>query len=119
MGQSCDAIRVGIFDVLRFIADSEQQTALQHRAPHVDVPAEIFCMWSDDLCHPETAEFAEAFTAPEREVLATFDQAFNDIMSSLPQALAPLDAFIQSEAWQRGREAARRTLDLLGGGMGC
>jgi hypothetical protein len=119
MGQTSDALRAGIFDVLEFIADVEQQLALHHRAPHVDVPAEIFCKWGDDLYHPETVEFAEAFTARERQVLATFNQAFDDINSLLPQALPPLDAFMQSDAWQRCRDAARRTLDLLGGGRGC
>src|SRR5262245_14188162 len=114
MSETSGVLRAAITDLLEFIADADQQLALQRRAPYVNVPAELFCKWGDDLYHPETAEFAEAFNARELDALGTFNQAFDDINKSLPRALPPLDVFMQSDAWHRYRDAARQALYRMG-----
>ena len=78
-------VRSGTLEVLELLADLRAQRAYERDVPIEDVPAELVCMWFDDMHHPEDPAHHRAFDASERQVLAEFHEFFSKHVDDLPQ----------------------------------
>ena len=98
-------------EALRLIADPEAQRAYERDVPIANVPAELVCMWFDDLA----AETPFADLAPADAVrLQAFTEFFGKRVETLPVdgCVAALQA---SVAWREVMTEAKATLDSLEG----
>lgn len=110
-GTSARSVRAGTIEVLELLADLAAQHAYGRNVPTADVPAELACMWFDDVYHPESAVHAEAFTPAEQRVLADFNAFYDRHVRALPMGedLAILHACpTWIEITQRAGEAVMR-----------
>ena len=107
---TCDGIRGSILGILELFASTEAQREYQRAVPFVSVPVELFCVWANDLYHPDAQWFPQAFSGPEQEALAAFHQIFERVAATLPNALPNLDTF--STTSQARELAAAATVAL-------
>ena len=74
-----------IVDLLKLLSSEEEQLAYEKNVPHVDITAELRCMWFDDLYCPQDAFFRSCFTAGELEALAQFHESYLAYRRSVPR----------------------------------
>jgi hypothetical protein len=104
-------LRHNIVELVQTLASKEQQLAYQRNVPIANVPAELVCMWFDDLYHPQWDLFIEAFTLVERERLARFHTFYDARHKRLPDTLAEMH---QNPAWLEVMNEAQQVLKDLG-----
>src|SRR5262245_39760742 len=103
-------VRRHIIELVRLIASKEQQLAYERDVPIADVPSELVCMWVDDLYHPDSDLFFEAFNSRERDRLAKFHTFFDARVHQLPDSLPEMQ---KNPAWIEVMREAQRVLDDL------
>jgi hypothetical protein len=108
-------LRNNIVGLMRMLASKDEQLAYERDVPIADVPAELVCMWFDDLYHPDTDLFLEAFSPSERERLARFHVFYNARHKRLADTLAEMH---QNGAWLEVMDEAQQVLDDLGWAAG-
>jgi len=107
----CQNYRQATRDVLRLLASLDQQLAYARDVPIADVPAELVCIWFDDLYHPESALFRASFSESEARRLAEFHAFFEARVKRIPDTLEQMH---RCQAWLEVVAEARRVLDDLG-----
>lgn len=107
-----ESIRSGVLDALRLLADPKAQIEYEVRVPNASVPAELFCIWSDDSYHPGSPLMEQAFSGPELAELARFDAVLCAASSSMPElfTVAELQARVE---WVEVMKAAAAALSVL------
>lgn len=108
-------LRNNIVGLVRTLASKDEQLAYERDVPIANVPAELVCMWFDDLYHRDGELFLEAFSPAERERLARFHGFYDVRHKHLPDTLAEMH---QNEAWLEVMAEAQRVLDDLGWAAG-
>ena len=99
-------------EALRLLADPQAHLKYELEVPSANVPAELVCMWFDDL----DAGMPSAGLAPsDASRLRAFSNFYASRVKSLPSdgGVAALHA---SPAWQEVMVGARTTLDHLDNG---
>jgi hypothetical protein len=71
------AFRNNIFDLLKLISSSQRQFDYENKVPVANVPAELICMWFDDLYQPTSDLFLRSFNENEVADLSQFNEFFN------------------------------------------
>lgn len=104
-------LRNNIVGLIRTLASKDEQLAYELNVPVANVPAELVCMWFDDLYHPDADSFLECFTPAERERLAKFHAFFDARLERLPDTLAEVH---QNAAWLEVMSEAQQVIDELG-----
>ncbi|MCP3998750.1 MAG: hypothetical protein GY722_27315 [bacterium] len=102
-----------IRDLLELITSPEQQREYERDVPIADVPAELVCMWFDDLYHPDHEGFRCCFSDQELSALARFNIFYDQRIEALPDSSAGLAALQASPAWQEVMQQARATIEEL------
>jgi len=64
------AIRTAVVEYIRLLASASAQVQYEKDVPAADVPAEMICGFCDDLFHPKSQIFLDAFSAEEIKDLA-------------------------------------------------
>jgi len=108
-------LRNNVVSLMRLLASKDEQLAYEREVPIANVPAELVCMWFDDIYHPDSDLFIEAFSLPERERLARFDTYYDARHKQLPNTLTEMH---QNQAWLEVMDEAQRVLQDLGWAMG-
>ena len=103
-------LRESIVDTLKIIASKRAQIEYEKNVPIANVPAELACMWFDDLYHPKAYLFLESFSEEERAVLAKFNAFYEARLDSLPKTLKELH---KSSEWNEVCEKANEVLSEL------
>ncbi len=70
MDKKSKAIRMAVLEHIRLIARASLQAQYEIDVPIADVPAELVCGFCDDLFHPKSQTFLDAFTEDEIRDLA-------------------------------------------------
>lgn len=70
MNKKSEAIRAAVFEAIKLLANASLQTNYEKECPIANVPAELFCMFCDDLYHPKSQIFLDAFNEEEMKDLA-------------------------------------------------
>jgi len=105
--------RTRLRDLLALISDCEAQREYERNVPIANVPAELVCMWFDDLYHPNPEWITRGFSARELELLAEFDKFYEARHSLLPTD-GGVVKLQQSREWIETSQKAKEILSELG-----
>ena len=108
-------LRRNIIELVQTLASKEEQLAYERNVPIANVPAELICIWFDDLYHPQWDLFIEAFAPVERDRLAKFHIFYEARHKRLPDSLAEMH---QNPAWIEVMNEAQQVLKDLGWSAG-
>ena len=97
---------------MQLFASEEQQLAYEHDVPHVDITAELVCMWFDDQYHPGRG-FDQFFSPDEMAVLDEFHRFYDERVDRLPESQGTVRTWLASPIWREVMEHARRTLERV------
>jgi hypothetical protein len=104
--------RKTIIELLQLFASEEQQLAYERDVPHVDITAELVCMWFNDQYHPGR-EFDQFFSPDELAALDEFHRFYDERVDRLPESLGTVRTWLASPIWREVMEHARRTLERV------
>lgn len=108
-----DKTRRIVRELLILISDRDAQRAYERDVPIANVPAELICMWFDDLYHPASDWFVSAFSDDELADLATFNDFYGARTGDLPTS-GGIDVLQNAREWDEIVDQARATLVRLG-----
>lgn len=120
-GEIAVHFRRNVVELLQLLADRGAQIQYERDVPIADVPAELVCMWFDDLYHPKDETFRSAFTPSELDVLAEFHRKYAaslKAIGTLPH-LPNLTELHAHPAWERVVSGAQEALDSVAGEDHC
>ena len=100
-------------DLLSLLASEDRQLAYERNVPHVDITAELCCMWFDDQYHPDDAYFVSCFTADELSALAQFHRFYDDRKRQLPESCGTVQTWLASPVWREIMREASRALEKI------
>lgn len=100
-------------ELLVLLSDSDAQLAYEVNVPIANVPAELVCMWFDDLYLPDSVLFRDSFSPEEAVVLAEFNSTYDAYEDKLPMDEGVVALHASSE-WATVMAAATAALDSLG-----
>jgi hypothetical protein len=99
---------------LELLASEERQLEYERNVPHVDVTAELICMWfNDHIYDPQEVEADASFSDTERVVLAQFHQLYDNRVNQLPDSQGTVRTWLASPTWREVMQGARSTLDRV------
>ena len=102
-----------IRELLQLLASEQEQLAYEHIVPHVDITAELVCMWFNDLYDAKHATADSTFSDGERTALAEFHQFYDARVERLPESQGTVRTWLASSIWREVMEQARRTLERI------
>ena len=70
MNEEAQAYRQRVVDTIALLASASEQLRYERDVPIADVPSELVCGFTDDLFHPKSRSFLDAFTEQEMKSLA-------------------------------------------------
>ena len=70
MDEKSRSYRARVLDEIEFLSNPSAQVKYERDVPMADVPAELICGFVDDLYHPKSELFLDAFSADESASLA-------------------------------------------------
>jgi hypothetical protein len=65
MDEKSEAIRRAVFEEIELLAHASLQVRYEKNVPIANVPAELICGFCDDLYHPKSQVFLDAFNEDE------------------------------------------------------
>src|SRR4051794_25879652 len=90
-----------IVDLLKLLASEEEQLAYARNVPHLDITAELVCMWFNDLYCPDDAFFRSCFSDGELEALADFHEFYDQRVKLLPESRGTVQTWLASPMWRQ------------------
>jgi hypothetical protein len=102
-----------IRELLQLLASEEEQLAYERNVPHVDITAELVCMWFDDLYDTKHAATDSTFSGDEQAALAEFHRFYNARVDRLPESRGTVRTWLASAVWREIMEQARRTVERI------
>lgn len=102
-----------IRELLQLLASEEEQLTYACRVPHVDITAELVCMWFNDLYDTKQAATNSAFSGDEQTALAEFHRFYGDRVDRLPKSQGTVRTWHGSPVWREIMEQARRTYERI------
>lgn len=99
-------------EALRLLADADAQLKYEQTVPVANVPAELVCLWFDDL---DTQNLPADLSPSAATLIRAFSAYYGSRLENLPthEGVANLQ---MSAAWQDVMAEAQKTLDHLGQG---
>jgi hypothetical protein len=102
-----------VVELLQLLASEDRQLAYERNVPHVDITAELLCMWFNDTYHPGDKFFASWFTEGERAALAQFHTFYEARSRRLPESQGTVRTWLASPMWREIMEEASKTLEKI------
>ena len=99
--------------MLQLLASEEEQLAYELAVPHVDITAELLCVWFDDLYHGKTPSVDSTFHGAELAALTEFHRYYDERVYDLPESHGTVRLWLASPVWRGIMEQARRTLERV------
>lgn len=104
--------RNNITEILKLLASEEKQLAYERDVPHVDITAELVCMWFDDQYHPGGG-FDAFFSPNELAALARFHQFYDERVDRLPGSQGTIRTWLADPFWREIMREAQETLKRI------
>lgn len=102
-----------IIDLLQLLSSEDEQLGYERDVPHVNITAELLCMWFDDQYHPDDAFFQSCFTRDELLALAEFDKFYDERTQHLPPSAGTVQTWLNSSVWREIMQKAGETLQRI------
>jgi hypothetical protein len=104
--------RNNIIEILELLASEEKQLAYERDVPHVDITAELVCMWFNDQYHPGRG-FDAFFSPDELAALARFHQFYDERVDRLPESQGTVRTWLADPLWREIMREAQETLKRI------
>jgi hypothetical protein len=104
--------RNNIVELLQLLASEEQQLAYERDVPHVDITAELVCMWFNDQYHPSRG-FDTVFSPDDLAALAEFHHFYDERVDRLPESQGTVRTWLACPLWREIMHQAKRTLNRI------
>ncbi len=105
-----EQLRSQVFEILALIGDPEAQLRYERDVPIANVPAELVCMWFEDVFRPdELPDFPASFSKAEFAVLSAFSEFYDARVDALPTRSGVVGLH-GSPVWTVVMERANETL---------
>lgn len=105
--------REQVREMLRLLASEEEQLAYEGNVPHVDITAELLCMWFDDLYHGKAPSVDSAFDGAELAAISEFHRLYDQCSRGLPESRGTVRSWLDDPGWREIMEEARMTLERI------
>jgi len=106
--------RTAILDLMKIIANEEQQLDFEKAAPpQVNITEEIFVLWFNELYRPDDPAFACCFNQDELSDLAEFNQYLKDRKQHLPDSHGTIHTWLSNPVWREIMQKAQKTLERI------
>jgi hypothetical protein len=102
-----------IRELLQLLASEKEQLDYERNVPHVDITAELLCMWFDDLYDSEHAATDSTFSDAERAALAEFHRLYDERQRRLPESCGTVRTWLASPVWREIMRKAHETLTRI------
>lgn len=102
-----------ICELLQLLASEEEQLAYEQNVPHVDITAELICMWFDDVYDATHIATDSAFSSSEQAALAEFHKLYEERVDRLPESQGSVRTWLASPVWREIMQQARMTLERI------
>jgi len=101
-----------ILEYFELASSRGEQLCYEHDVPIADVPAELICMWSDQVPYenPDGHFVAPAFSVEEQAALCKFHIVWQRIVQDIPDRFGSLSEFQATPHWSDLRDAAKHGL---------
>ena len=99
-----------VIELLQLLASEEEQLTYERNVPHVDITAELVCMWFDDTYHPDDAFFASCFSPDELAALAESHLFYDQRNDRLPESKGTVRTWLSNQSWLEIMGKAQETL---------
>lgn len=113
MNQTLPAWKPLILELLQLLASEERQLVYERNVPHVDITAELVCMWFDDTYHPDDAFFTSCFSSDELAALAEFHLFYDQRNDRLPESKGTVRTWLADSSWREIMVKAQETLSRI------
>ena len=100
-------------EVLSLAGSFEEQVEYQANVPHVSVPNEVIDQWGDWVHLPIDQYTDPVFTEIERDAMARFHDAWDDVAGQIPDPLPPLTETQRLDEWDTLQKAATLALQVF------
>src|SRR4051794_5798140 len=80
------SLRERFREILQLLGSEDEQLTYERNVPHVDITAELVCMWFNDLYDAKDVENDSTFTIAERAALMEFHGFYDERVSRLPKS---------------------------------
>ncbi len=105
--------KANIVELLQLLASEDEQLAYEKNVPHVDITAELVCMWFNDQYHPDSAGFISCFKPDELAALAEFHRFYGERDKRLPESNGTVRTWLASPVWREIMLKAQKTLEKM------
>ena len=106
--------REQIRELLQLLASEERQLEYERNVPHVDVTAELICMWFNDFIYdPREVESDSTFTDAERLSLLQFHKLYDARVKQLPDSQGTVRTWLANPTWREVMLGAQTALDRV------
>ena len=102
-----------IIELLQLLASEQKQLDYEKSVPIADVPAELLCMWFDDLYYPGSIE--AQFDSSEAATLARFNAFYGVERKKLPPGFGTIRTWLANPTWRKIMAAADEALKEICG----
>ncbi len=102
-----------IVETLRLLSSEQEQLKYETDVPHVDVTAELLCMWFDEAFIEDSARLRACFSANEWWALTNFDTFFDQRTNKLPEGSGTVRSLLNDATWRDIMNAAARMLQTI------
>ncbi len=100
-------------ELLQLLASEDEQLAYERNVAHVDITAELVCMWFNDLYDEKHAATDSTFTDVERAALTEFHQFYGERHRRLPESCGTVRTWLASPIWREIMRKAHETLSRI------
>jgi hypothetical protein len=104
--------RNNIIEILELLGSEEKQLAYERDVPHVDITAELVCMWFNDQYHPDRG-FEALFSSDELAALARFHRFYDERVDRLPESQGTVRTWLADPLWREIMQQAQTTLKQI------
>lgn len=107
-------IRNRLMEYLETASSYDQQREYERNVPIAHVPHEMINQWEDLVDGGRLDWFEEpVFSPQEQEAIRTFHAVWDSVAKNTPKSLPSLSALIETEPWERLRQAAEMALGVF------
>ena len=104
------SIRIAIVENIALLASSSAQLAYEKDVPIADVPAELVCMFCDDLYRPKSTQFISEFSESELKDLA---HLYGLLVEASKIEASTVTELLKKERWRTVMQAAKNLTEAF------
>lgn len=100
-------------ELLKLLSSESEQLDYEKNVPHVDITAELVCMWFDDFLHERIELQNENISPTEIQTLSEFHHFYEKRIELLPESYGTVKTWHENKVWKEIMLEASNTLTKM------